>query len=570
MITTIPWDILQYNVQKNYPVQTRQLEKYCLWCAISDGARRSWVMHATADDFATSWQLLKQNTEQCIADKKLAVRYLRIDWLRSAQPLKMAALQQQLRQTKRNYFRFGIAFDDEFRQLYTEQELNANALLYGGHTVSHCQLNRHNFTVYQQRRFTRTFKNPTELAADHRVWQLETQGLFLDDNKQLFLLHPSGPNAGRRQLPPLNHQITSAMIRQSAHYLASQVKDDGYYHYGYFPSFHRPIANYNTLRHASSTYALIEAWQINQDPALHAAIQRALSIMTDELIVQHRAIDGSLLAFLLDENHEIKLGGNALCLLALCKYKEVTTTTQFDRLMQQLASGILFMQSSETGRFVHVLHSHNFSVKQDFRIIYYDGEACFALLRYYHLTNHPQWLAAVELAFADFIAREHWKAHDHWLSYSVNELVRYRPEARYFEFGLNNVMGHLDFVIKRITTFPTLLELMMAAHELLRSLAQRPELNYLYHGLDIDKFYYAMQQRAEHMLNGFFWPEIAMFFRHPNAICGSFFIRHHAFRIRIDDIEHYLSGFIAYDRFLQQQQPRAQLPSPEGPKPASS
>lgn len=526
-------------------------------------------MHAVADDFANCWQQLQQSTEQCIASKQLTVRFLRIDWLRSAQPLTMASLQQQLKQTKRNYFRYGIAFDDEFSQVYTEQELNANALLYGGHATSYCQLNPHNFSVYQQRRFNSTVKNPVELSAEHQVWRLDTQGLFLDNKQQLFLLYPSGPNAGRRQLPALSQSNTATIITQSSQYLASQVKEDGSYHYGYFPSFHRPIANYNTLRHASSTYALIEAWQVSQEPSLHNAIQRALSRMTQDYVVQHSTADGDQVAFLLDEHNEIKLGGTALCLLALCKYKEITATTQYDALMSKLAAGILFMQCSKTGRFVHVLHREDFSVKQDFRIIYYDGEACFALLRYYQLSNQPQWLAAVELAFSDFIAREHWKAHDHWLSYSVNELVRYRPEARYFEFGLNNVMSHLDFVIERITTFPTLLELMMAAHQLLLNLVQRPELYWLYHSLNLDKFYFAMQQRAEHMLNGYFWPELAMFFRHPDAICGSFFIRHHAFRVRIDDIEHYLSGYIAYDRFLKQKQPRAQIPPPPLANPAN-
>lgn len=518
---------------------TGGVRRHILFVSATDGTRRATVTTIVAPTIDEAWAR--------VADIEDGSGWLRIDCVDAVEKTHWKALHARLRETKRGYFRLGIALDLAFDHAFLEAELNANAMLYGGGKEVAAVLNPGNFRRYAAQRFPGFAPD----FDDHRmVWLFTTRGAFVGEDGVVHPITAQGLETGRRGVPALDPDTLFGLVDRGSRYLATQVQADGRFHYGWHPCFDRAIPAYNSLRHASSTYAMLEALEVTGDSDLGAAIDRALTCLVTDLIRHEILPDGTRAAFLIDTGGEIKLGGNAVAILAIAKYVELSGDRSQIALLGALAEGILHMQDQADGSFIHVLRYPSLEVKQARRTIYYDGEAAFALMRLHALTGEARWLAAVEKAFGHFIAAEHWQAHDHWLGYAANELTQRRPEPEYFRFGIANVRDYLDFVRDRITTFPTLLELMTAAEQMVARLRADPAHAPLLADLDLPAFYDAMQRRARHLLNGHFWPELAMYFAAPSKIAGSFFIRHHAFRVRIDDVEHYLSGLVAYRAYL--------------------
>ncbi len=535
--------------------------------SVSDGYKRAKVItpiishkDMTEEGGKRVLELLLNKLKWAISKFDNSLRWLRLEWVTKEKQFTWKDFKKELRRYKRNYFRSGLAYRGNTKPwcLLTEMELNANACLYAGNEVSYAKVNPKNLNNYIKSRHSSdnipSFDDEMELIV------FQTSGIFFDaqtDDIETLCTLPR--RHGHRQIPSLTAEITSDLIDKITQYLANQVKPNGRFEYGHFPCFGRNINTYNTLRHASSVYSLIEGYSFCREYQLESQnldfiaqqIESALLYLENNVIKHYS--DNK--AYVLEINNTIKLGANAVCILALVKYIQVFNSSEhnprFLELSKKLANGILAMQKP-SGQFVHVLNADTLEVISENHVIYYDGEAVFGLMRLYGIDRDERWIDCVELAFDYFIESDsgHNGAHDHWLSYCTNEMVIHRPEKKYFQFAVNNVKGFTDFIKNRITTYPTLLELSMAFHKMLLKLDEHPEHKDVLQEFDVADFYEALHARANYLVNGFFFPEMAMFYKKPNTILHGCFIRHHAFRVRIDDVQHYLSGWVAYHELL--------------------
>ena len=201
------------------------------------------------------------------------------------------------------------------------------------------------------------------------------------------------------------------------------------------------------------------------------------------------------------------------------------------------------MLDEQTGSYYHVLNS-DFSRKEEYRTVYYDGEATFALVRLYGLTGDSKWLDAAVSAVNHFIAADYTQYRDHWVSYSMNEITKYLPDRKeYYVFGLENAGTNMEKIRNRETTGPTDFELLMTTFELYQRMLENGEAA---DSFDLATFLQVVDERAERQRIACFYPEMAMYMKNPQQILSAFMARDRNFRVRIDDVQHSIGGIYLY------------------------
>ena len=468
--------------------------------------------------------------------------YIKIDVAYNLTKQVWKVVEQQVHhQFHNNHYRKGIGFDEKCSVAFLEQEIYGKAIIRGLSYNKPNFFDETNLNYAIKQKYNAT-KPQIKLQELQEIWTFDTYAGFYENGQFINLASRYDVN-GIRGISNNKKQHFQQLIEQNSAFLHDQIQENGKFIYGYFPAYDRDIRNYNTVRHCTSVYALLETFEVQNKPEywskIHAAIHYALTKFYKE--------KDSSTAFMIDGKEgefEIKLGANAAAILMLTKYQEITQKTDYQKYAEKLANGILKLVDSN-GSTTHVLNYPDYDLKEKFRIIYYDGEAALALLRLYQINQDSRLLETVKLMFECFIEKRYEKYHDHWLSYCTNELTKICPEDKYFIFGLNNYLKHFIFIRNRKTTYATLLEMLMAAYKMVSRLKEQGR-TALFEQAYMPELQKLIEFRADFQTTGFFYPEMAMYMARPDKILHAFYIRHDRFRVRIDDQEHNLSGYIAY------------------------
>lgn len=505
-----------------------------VFISICNGEERAKVFTGSGADKETAWNDAYSQAKAFVEENSYNCLWVKADLVGEAKTLNTEDFSTELHHFRPEFFRKGISFDKEFNTALLEAELNGAKILdYDKECVNLTYLK----TYLKKEGRTAISSLPDEYVVFRCI------GWLCDEDGKVFELISDDAEYGRRKVDTVDKDYAAMLVENASAFLIDQVKDDGSFVYGIYPRFDNDINNYNIVRHASTLWSLVCQYRMTGNDKLVKVIDKAVDYMIDNAVIN---ADNSTAYLYEKKSDEIKLGGCGVAVVALTEYMDAFDSDKYKDVAVKLGNGILTMLNEETGEYYHVLNG-DCSRKEQFRTVYYDGEATFALCRLYSLTGDEKWLNAAKSAVEHFIDADYVQFKDHWVAYSMNEITKYVDDDRYYTFALQNAQENLNTIYYRDTTYHTYFELLMSTFELYDRMNERGiHVDYLDDGFDLNYFLKTVYKRADHMLNGYFYPEYAMYMANPNRVLDTFMVRHDGYRIRIDDVQHNVGGYYLY------------------------
>ena len=505
-----------------------------VFISICNGEERAKVFTGSGADKETAWNDAYSQAKAFVEENSYNCLWVKADLVGEAKTLNTEEFSTELHHFRPEFFRKGISFDKEFNTALLEAELNGAKILdYDKECVNLTYLK----TYLKKEGRTAISSLPDEYVVFRCI------GWLCDEDGKVFELISDDAEYGRRKVDTVDKDYAAMLVENASAFLIDQVKDDGSFVYGIYPRFDNDINNYNIVRHASTLWSLVCQYRMTGNDKLVNVIDKAVDYMIDNAVIN---ADNSTAYLYEKKSDEIKLGGCGVAVVALTEYMDAFDSDKYKDVAVKLGNGILTMLNEETGEYYHVLNG-DCSRKEQFRTVYYDGEATFALCRLYSLTGDEKWLNAAKSAVEHFIDADYVQFKDHWVAYSMNEITKYVDDDRYYTFALRNAQENLNTIYNRDTTYHTYFELLMSTFELYDRMNERSiHVDYLDDGFDLNYFLKTVYKRADHMLNGYFYPEYAMYMANPNRVLDTFMVRHDGYRIRIDDVQHNVGGYYLY------------------------
>ncbi|MCC5855520.1 MAG: hypothetical protein JJU10_07585 [Idiomarina sp.] len=372
---------------------------------------------------------------------------------------------------------------------------------------------------------------------------------------------------GHAEYIPMSGAVAHERALAGLRYLAGAVREDGSYVYVYQSGPNREPDDYNMVRHAGTTWALLDLFaELPAGPERDQVFENLLRAVKF-LRSQVHPLDSRPDHYVMREDGTAKLGGNGLALVALVEYYKHTQDESVIQELRKLANWIVDNQSPEGEFLCHKLELSTGEVSR-FLSDYYPGEAILGLMRLYSIDPDDRWKEAAAQGARWLInVRDAEKTidtidHDHWLLYGLRAVYADVPEPLFLAHArklvtaiLKTQVGSAEgpaatqadwrggwYTPPRTTPAACRTEGLMAAIELLTEHGE-PE--------EIPPLLKAVEAGLKFQLQNQIWDEQCMYLAAPERARGGFHSNLQNWHIRIDYVQHSISSLMAYARYMR-------------------
>lgn len=500
--------------------------------SVGNNKQKAIVEGKYGKNFKEVYNNAKNSIKKQIKEKNYPIYNVKIDLAQTIEEFSIEQFKEEIEKINEKYsYKRDIILDYENAEdiILIEAELNSNNIInYIENTIDLENLNSY---------LESSGKSKVNTLPE-KIKIFKSISYFCDENDNIYELYSDDQNTKRRKIDINETDNIEEIIDNSCEYLTNMLQDNGKFIYGYSALKNNTLDSYNIVRHAGAIWALSAKCKTNEKNS------QKISLAIDYLIKDNSKKYNDI-TFIKSSTNESSLGANGLALVGICEYIERFKDTKYIEEAKKIGNAIIKMQQ-EDGMLIHEINVDDFNTTSKFITEYYDNEATLALCKLYGITKDNKYLEAAEKSLHYFIQNDYYELGSHWFSYALNEVTKYVDKEEYYIAGLKNIETKLEEIASKKTTSHTDFEMLLQGFELFdRILSKRIKIEEL-NNFPAKKFLTVIQDKANLQLNSYLYPEIAMYLQIPEKYENTFYIRSDKYRIRIDDIQHSMFGYMRY------------------------
>lgn len=508
-----------------------------VFLTVSDGETVAHVVHGSGTTLEAAWTAAEQAAGELVREQLLSTVYLKADIVNRVEQISSSQLGARIASDAGIYgefFRKGIAFDAAFASSLLEAEINANELI--DYDVTK------NLVMEKVRLYLNEKDAPVVQTLPETVYLFTCRGYIKDLDGCYGLNEQPDSDYGRRTVQVVDRSYVSERLTGVAERMFEQMDENGQFANGYYPILGLPIEQYDLAGQAMALSALSQYSEALDSAGLHRdQLEKAAASLASHIVERDENT-----AFVLNrDTNEISAGAGIQSLLAFLTYAQTADDAQYAQLAQKLGNGLLAMIDASTGKLNHVWNT-DYTLKTAQTDRTFDSTAVYALSRLYGETEDERYLNAAR-TMTDALIRENYTQYgDCWITVAMEELTKYDKRTEYFNFALRNFNDNADALENRVISLPQYTILLVGTYRIYTDMRAENITTDLFTAFDYNRLVTLTVARAEDLLNGIAYPEVAIYFHNPADCFDSFYVRQDGFRVRLDDNAAFLAAYLDY------------------------